>query len=661
MKTLARALVLALPGLMAALTVAGCSSGSGMSGPASAAQPSTTAAASQVSWRWTSEHLSTSPGDSVSALSPAAVGSSALAVGVADRVHLDGTAEAVGAQVLGLAPADLLTAATAGGIYQHSTNGWELVLDGPNGPAALTAANGRLYAFSDVRLDLYSQGSWTHTNGVLSAGDHPTAAAPHGGAVWVGGQTSSGPAFLARGDEVAGFSALSSPSFLCGPDEVQRVTALLSADGVLYVALGVFARASDAPLRGELLQLDASGQLVQVVPFQQDVPAALASLGGVLYVGTLGGRLLNNALRNAMGMVWEADPLLPANQGIHALLVHEGDLLVGAASSSGALLLRGTPAPAPGSGGGAPAGGANGFPPDVAAALGDCTGCHAWASDLVEVTARVDTADPPNSRLLLSATNAVPHGGGATWPTSGNANYDAVLAWIQAGAPAGSGAAPSGGGGGFGPGFVHPWPFEGAHVRVANDCAQCHPGGVFTTASTDCSSCHLQDFAATVEPQHMAAGFPTTCDGCHTTDTFAAAPNFTHAWPFTGAHATVASSCNACHGDGVYAGRSTDCYSCHAQDYLQAVPNHPASGFSTDCQSCHTTAMFTGATFNHRFPQNHRNANSCSDCHPNSANFADFSCFSCHGRNETDNEHRGRNGYQYNSPACVSCHPNGRS
>jgi len=730
MQTLARSLCLAPVALVAAITVAGCSSGSGMSAPASTAPPSTTAAASQVSWRWASEYLSTSPGDSVSALSPAAVGSSALAVGVGDRVHLDGAPETAGAEVLSLAPADLLTAATVGGIYQRSSNGWELVLDGPNGPTALTAANGRLYAFSDVRLDLYTQGTWTHHNGVLSAGNHPTAAAPHGGAVWVGGQTSSGPAFLAGGSVPAGFRSVSSPSFLCGPDEVQRVTDLLSADGVLYVAVGVFSRASDAPLRGELLMLDAGGQLLQLLPLQQDVPTALASLGGVVYVGTHSGRLLNNALRNAMGMVWEADPMLPANQGIHALLVHEGDLLVGAAGPNGALLLTGTPAAAPSSGGGGGGGAGSGFPPDVATALADCIGCHAWAGDLAEVTARVDTADPPNSALLLSATNAVPHGGGAIWSTTGNANYDAVLAWIQAGAPAGSGAAPSGGGG-PGPNFVHTWPLVGAHAMA--DCTDCHGGGVFAGTPTDCASCHISDYNATTAPAHLASGYPTDCQRCHDTTQFVGA-SFTHTWPFTGQHANVAGTCNACHGDGVFAGRNTDCYgchsqdvlqaaepnhtaagfgtdcqtchttdgfannapgfthtwpftgahaliqsdcnrchgdmvfagksnacfSCHAQDYAQAVPNHTASGFGTDCQTCHSTAMFQGATFNHRFPQNHKNANSCSDCHPNSANFRDFSCFACHGRNETDNEHRGRNGYSYSSPACVSCHPDGR-
>ncbi|MCA8923425.1 MAG: hypothetical protein KDD82_16530 [Planctomycetes bacterium] len=802
MNTPTRATCSTLAGLLVAVTVAGCSSGSGMGDEMFRRSTQPPATASQPSYTWRTEQLSSSAGDRVSALAEVGpVGSLALAAAVADQVLIDGAPEPVGAQVRALASGpDGLSASTAAGIYQRSASGWELVLDGPNGPAALAETPDRLYAFSDLRLDLYAQATWTHQNGVLPNGWQPTAAASHGGQVWVGGQTSDGPAFLAYGTDAAGFTRVTSPAFLCGPDEVQRVTDLLSANGELFLAVGIFARASDAPIRGELFKLDASGQPQQVLLFQQDVPAALASLDGVLYVGTLSGRLLDNAL----GTLWQPDTGLPPNQGIHSLLAYQGTLVVGAAGPQGALLLtRSLASSAPSSSGGAP--GAAGLPAEVAAALADCAACHAWVNDPAQVTARVDVADPPNSLLLLKATNAAPHGGGATWTTTGNAHYDAVLAWIQNGAPAGAGGPATGGGAATAPGpgfvhtwpligqhaqadctdchgggvfagtptdcaschindynlttapahltsgyptdcqrchtpngfagasFTHPWPFEGAHVRVANDCTACHQGGVFAGTSKDCSSCHLQDYVATVQPQHMAAGFPTTCDGCHTTDTFAAA-NFTHKWPFTGAHLNVARTCNACHGDGVYAGRSTACYSCHsqnfltavepnhtaaalptscetchttatfaqapgfthtwpltgrhatiatqcnschsdmvfagksnacvschAQDYAQAVPNHTASGFSTDCQSCHTTTMFAGATFNHRFPQNHRNANSCSDCHPNSNNFADFSCFSCHGQTRTNNQHNGRRGYSYNSAACVSCHPNGRS
>ena len=42
-------------------------------------------------------------------------------------------------------------------------------------------------------------------------------------------------------------------------------------------------------------------------------------------------------------------------------------------------------------------------------------------------------------------------------------------------------------------------------------------------------------------------------------------------------------------------------------------------------------------------------------------NFAVFSCTVCHDRSSTDSQHRGVNGYRYDSIACYACHPRGRS
>ncbi|MEZ5289426.1 MAG: hypothetical protein R2712_32415, partial [Vicinamibacterales bacterium] len=67
-------------------------------------------------------------------------------------------------------------------------------------------------------------------------------------------------------------------------------------------------------------------------------------------------------------------------------------------------------------------------------------------------------------------------------------------------------------------------------------------------------------------------------------------------------------------------------------------------------------------TFNHRFPITsgpHRQ--SCSTCHQTSTQ--SFTCLVCHEHSQSrmDSEHRGRSGYRYDSLACYSCHPNGRS
>jgi hypothetical protein len=119
-----------------------------------------------------------------------------------------------------------------------------------------------------------------------------------------------------------------------------------------------------------------------------------------------------------------------------------------------------------------------------------------------------------------------------------------------------------------------------------------------------------------------------------------------------------------CHVNNVYRGTARDCAGCHRSLYDRTTnPNHAASGFPPTCESCHrdTDATWTQAVFSHSFPitsGHHRTA--CVSCHQSSGNFAVFTCLTCHQRSETDSEHRGRNGYRYDSLACYSCHPDGR-
>ena len=205
----------------------------------------------------------------------------------------------------------------------------------------------------------------------------------------------------------------------------------------------------------------------------------------------------------------------------------------------------------------------------------------------------------------------------------------------------------------------------GAHVTLA--CTACHVGGRYAGTPIDCYSCHQQDYAGTTNPNHVAAGFPTTCSTCHNTSSWSGA-SFDHTrftgFALTGAHATLA--CTACHVGGRYAGTPTDCYSCHQQAYANTTnPNHTAAGFPTTCATCHTTSTWTGASFNHTwFPRNHHGADTCGDCHTNPSNYAAFTCFNCHPHDDktsTDSKHQGVAGYVYNSINCYSCHPTGRA
>lgn len=204
------------------------------------------------------------------------------------------------------------------------------------------------------------------------------------------------------------------------------------------------------------------------------------------------------------------------------------------------------------------------------------------------------------------------------------------------------------------------FPLRGRHRSV--DCAECHPGGVFIGTPDQCVDCHLDDYDNTSDPDHMAAGFPTSCEQCHTPRGWGSG-DFNHSfYPLTGRHARV--DCAECHPGGLFIGTPDQCVDCHLDDYNNTDdPDHMAAGFPTSCDSCHTTNGWDGADFNHSFPieNGHHSRFDCSECHPSPRNFALFSCIDCHEHNQsdTDDDHDRVNGYRYNSAACYACHPNG--
>ncbi len=203
-------------------------------------------------------------------------------------------------------------------------------------------------------------------------------------------------------------------------------------------------------------------------------------------------------------------------------------------------------------------------------------------------------------------------------------------------------------------------------------CNDCHAGGVYAGTPEACIACHQADYDGTTNPNHAAAGYPTTdCLQCHGMASWAGA-SFNHAttaFPLTGAH--LSAPCADCHINNIYAGTPTACVGCHQSDYDGTTnPNHAAAGFTTDCQPCHTTTRWDGATFNHAqwFPiysGTHAGQwRTCDECHTSAASYAVFTCLSCHPHSDkakTDGDHRGRTGYSYDSNACYDCHPDGRS
>ena len=221
---------------------------------------------------------------------------------------------------------------------------------------------------------------------------------------------------------------------------------------------------------------------------------------------------------------------------------------------------------------------------------------------------------------------------------------------------------------GWGGAFNHSsiFPLVGVHGTIP--CGSCHVNGVFRGTPRDCFGCHQAQYNATTNPNHRAAGFPTTCDSCHNP----ASPNWNASFdhnvffPLLGRHLTAA--CSRCHVNNVYQGTPRICYACHVAQYNATTnPNHVAAGFPTTCETCHraSDSSFSQGTFNHVwFPiTSGRHAGiSCNICHTNSGNYAVFSCMNgCHAKSSTDSNHRGVNGYRYDAAACYSCHPNGRA
>jgi hypothetical protein len=220
-----------------------------------------------------------------------------------------------------------------------------------------------------------------------------------------------------------------------------------------------------------------------------------------------------------------------------------------------------------------------------------------------------------------------------------------------------------------GGGFNHASTFTLVGLHATQACASCHKNGIYRGTPRDCVGCHLADYQRTTNPNHAAAGFPTTCDACHnaaSTTWQGAVFNHSSVFALVGLHATQ--PCANCHSNGVYRGTPRDCVGCHLANYQRTTnPNHTAAGFPTTCDTCHrpADAAWNQGRFTHTaFPiTTGRHAGlTCATCHTTPNVFAAFSCVAaCHARATTDSHHSGRAGYRYDSAACYSCHPNGRA
>jgi len=212
------------------------------------------------------------------------------------------------------------------------------------------------------------------------------------------------------------------------------------------------------------------------------------------------------------------------------------------------------------------------------------------------------------------------------------------------------------------------FPLTGSHRQIS--CQSCHQNqrhGAFSTLDTDCYSCHRQDYENAQSVDHVANGFSTECQECHSTNGWATS-KFDHAtvsggFELLGAHNQI--RCQSCHippGNELRFDVSdqNDCIGCHQKDYDRA---HGGSGFPTDCQLCHNTTTFDDAEFDHTKASGGfellgaHNTIECSGCHVEPSMDLKFTasdqndCIGCH-QNDYDRAHSGT-GF---STDCQSCH-----
>ena len=222
------------------------------------------------------------------------------------------------------------------------------------------------------------------------------------------------------------------------------------------------------------------------------------------------------------------------------------------------------------------------------------------------------------------------------------------------------------------------FPLLGAHA--AAPCEACHKGsgvGQYLGLSTRCDSCHLGDFQKTTNPNHVTAQFPTTCETCHSFDSWLGAKFDHSAFPLTNGHANV--PCLSCHINSNYnLPMNMQCgdAGCHLTTWQKTNnPPHSTAGAAfaaANCANCHNTTGWANVTFNHSVTGftllgTHQSPNPtpCTSCHVNNNyTLSTADCMSCHLADWNKTQTLGGNvpnhitaGFPTTAAACATCHP----
>ena len=130
------------------------------------------------------------------------------------------------------------------------------------------------------------------------------------------------------------------------------------------------------------------------------------------------------------------------------------------------------------------------------------------------------------------------------------------------------------------------WALTGQHTVPPRQCSDCHVNGNYNITTTLCYSCHAADYNGTTNPNHKSAGFPTTCDTCHNTNSWSGAV-FNHTW-WDVNHGGANGVCATCHTNPNDYSVFT-CTNCHTKSQTDQI-HQGISGYvynSVNCYQCH--------------------------------------------------------------------------
>ena len=203
--------------------------------------------------------------------------------------------------------------------------------------------------------------------------------------------------------------------------------------------------------------------------------------------------------------------------------------------------------------------------------------------------------------------------------------------------------------------------FELLGGHLISDCSQCHIGNT-TTETSECVSCHLDNYNSAKVPDHILDNYPKECEVCHNTTNWNES-TFDHNatnFPLTGVHTEA--ECSDCHTNG-YTELETTCSNCHHTEFDGATnPSHTDLGLSLTCETCHTTEPDWVPA---KFPD-HNNyfqllgahsaiSENCFDCHNGNYNSTPNQCYDCHS-GEYDNSTNPPHSSAQFPTDCEECH-----